>query len=69
MQSGDRKCGQLITRASPIHPPLFFLSALLLGALIDDRVLRLVIFHHGHWRWLGLPGLFCGISPGGDLCA
>ncbi|HJT44788.1 MAG TPA: isoprenylcysteine carboxylmethyltransferase family protein [Chthoniobacterales bacterium] len=37
----------------PVHPPLFFLSALLLGALIDDRVYPLMIFHNPTGRWIG----------------
>lgn len=36
----------------PVHPPLFFLSALLLGALIDDRVHRLLIFQTEATRWI-----------------
>lgn len=46
----------------PIHPPLFFLSALLLGALIDDRVHRLLIFQNDKWRWIGLVVALFGIA-------
>lgn len=45
-----------------VHPPLFFLSALLLGVVIDDRVHRLVIFHHTHWRGLGLIAVLLGVA-------
>ena len=45
-----------------VHPPLFFLSALLLGVVIDDRVARLVIFHHDNWRWLGVVALVPGVA-------
>ena len=37
----------------PVHPPLWFLSALLLGALLDDRVYRLLIFTNNTGRWIG----------------
>ena len=46
----------------PLHPPLFFLSALLLGALFDDRLHRLVIFHSVDWRWLGVIPFLLGIA-------
>jgi protein-S-isoprenylcysteine O-methyltransferase Ste14 len=46
----------------PIHPPLFFLSALLLGALIDDRVRQLLIFQDNRWRWLGVVVAVIGIA-------
>ena len=45
-----------------VHPPLFFLSALLLGALIDDRVWPLPIFGHDYWRWLGLIPALLGFA-------
>ncbi len=43
MQMATNKMDTADHPGVPIHPPLFFLSALLLGALIDDRVRRLVI--------------------------
>jgi protein-S-isoprenylcysteine O-methyltransferase Ste14 len=46
----------------PVHPPLFFLSALLLGALIDDRAYRFVIFADDRWRWLGIAVVLIGIA-------
>ena len=46
----------------PVHPPLFFLSALLLGALIDGRVHRLVVFRQDDWRWLGVIPCVLGIA-------
>lgn len=46
----------------PVHPPLFFFSALLLGALIDDRLWRLVIFSNHDWRWLGMIPLLLGLT-------
>lgn len=45
-----------------VHPPLFFLSALLLGALIDDRGWRLLIFRETDWRWLGVVPLLLGVA-------
>ena len=36
-----------------VPPPLFFLSAFLLGVVIDDRVQQLPIFAVDKWRWLG----------------
>jgi protein-S-isoprenylcysteine O-methyltransferase Ste14 len=45
-----------------VHPPLFFLCALLLGVVIDDRVRRLPIFHSDQWRWLGGIALLCGVA-------
>lgn len=45
-----------------VHPPLFFLCALLLGIVIDDRVRRLMIFHDDQWRWLGAIGVALGIA-------
>jgi protein-S-isoprenylcysteine O-methyltransferase Ste14 len=36
-----------------VHPPLFFLSAFLLGVVIDDRVQRPPIYPVEQWRWLG----------------
>lgn len=36
-----------------VHPPLFFLSAFLLGVVINDRVRRLPIFEVDKWPWLG----------------
>jgi protein-S-isoprenylcysteine O-methyltransferase Ste14 len=46
----------------PVHPPLFFLSGLLLGALIDDRVHRLLIFQNDRWKWLGIAVAVIGIA-------
>jgi protein-S-isoprenylcysteine O-methyltransferase Ste14 len=46
----------------PIHPPLFFLSALLLGALIDDRVRPLPVFATDHCRWIGILVALAGIA-------
>jgi protein-S-isoprenylcysteine O-methyltransferase Ste14 len=46
----------------PVHPPLWFLSALLLGALIDDRVYRLLIFQDNRWRWIGAAMAVIGIA-------
>lgn len=46
----------------PVHPPLFFLSALLLGALIDDRVHRLLVFENARLRWVGIIGLVLGVT-------
>lgn len=46
----------------PVHPPLWFLSALLLGALIDDRVYRLLIFQNDKWRWIGVVVAVLGIA-------
>jgi len=46
----------------PVHPPLWFLSALLLGALLDDRVHRLLIFHTDPWRWIGAGVAALGIA-------
>jgi protein-S-isoprenylcysteine O-methyltransferase Ste14 len=46
----------------PVHPPLFFLSALLLGAVIDDRAYRFVIFGDDRWRWLGIAVVLIGIA-------
>lgn len=46
----------------PVHPPLWFLSALLLGALIDDRVYRLLIFQNDKWRWVGVVVAVLGIA-------
>ena len=46
----------------PVHPPLWFLSALLLGALIDDRVYRLLIFENAKWRWVGAVVTMLGIT-------
>lgn len=37
----------------PVHPPLFFLSALLLGVVINDRIRSSPIFHDNHWSWPG----------------
>jgi protein-S-isoprenylcysteine O-methyltransferase Ste14 len=45
-----------------VHPPLFFLSALLLGIVIDDRARRFVIFYNGQWRWLGAIPLLLGVT-------
>ena len=45
-----------------VHPPLFFLCALLLGALIDDRLLRLTIFSNHDWEWLGMIPLLLGLT-------
>ncbi len=36
-----------------VHPPLFFLSAFLLGVVIDDRLQRLPIYAVEQGRWLG----------------
>ena len=46
----------------PIHPPLFFLSALLLGVVIDDRVRSFPVFLNDRWRWLGLIPLVIGFG-------
>lgn len=46
----------------PIHPPLFFLSALLLGVVIDDRIRSLPVFAKDEWRWIGLVGLVVGAA-------
>jgi protein-S-isoprenylcysteine O-methyltransferase Ste14 len=46
----------------PIHPPLFFLSALLLGVVIDDRLRPLPIFPHDRWRLFGLVAVVAGIG-------
>jgi protein-S-isoprenylcysteine O-methyltransferase Ste14 len=46
----------------PIHPPLFFLSALLLGVVMDDRIRPLPVFAHDRWRWLGLIAAVVGIA-------
>src|SRR4051812_9393381 len=46
----------------PIHPPLFFLSALLLGVVIDDRLRPLPIFGHDRWRLFGLVAVVAGIG-------
>jgi protein-S-isoprenylcysteine O-methyltransferase Ste14 len=45
-----------------VHPPLFFLSALLLGVVIDDRARRFVIFYNDQWRWLGPIALLVGVA-------
>ena len=45
-----------------VHPPLFFLSALLLGVVLDDRVRRFVIFDSHDWRWLGVILLLLGVG-------
>ena len=45
-----------------VHPPLFFLSALLLGVVIDDRLRPLPVFHIDKWRWLGVIALLLGIG-------
>jgi protein-S-isoprenylcysteine O-methyltransferase Ste14 len=44
----------------PIHPPLFFFSALLLGVVLDDRVHALPVFGGGSWRWSGLAPVLIG---------
>ncbi len=55
--------GETVDHAGvPVHPPLFFASVLLLGALIDDRLWRLVIFSHHDWRWLGMIPLLPGLT-------
>jgi protein-S-isoprenylcysteine O-methyltransferase Ste14 len=46
----------------PIHPPLFFLSALLLGVVIDDRLRSLPVFDNDHLRWLGVIPLVLGTA-------
>ena len=46
----------------PIHPPLFFLSALLLGTLLNDRVHPLPVFKHDQWRWVGILGVLLGVA-------
>src|SRR5437870_781914 len=47
----------------PVHPPLFFLSALLLGALIDDRVQAWPVFAAGRVRWIsGVAIALAGIA-------
>ena len=46
----------------PIHPPLFFLSALLLGVVLDDRIHALPVFAKDHWRWIGLLGIAAGAA-------
>ncbi|MGI8480757.1 MAG: methyltransferase family protein, partial [Chthoniobacterales bacterium] len=46
----------------PIHPPLFFLSALLLGVVIDDRIRTLAIFTDDRSRWFGLIAVAIGIA-------
>ncbi len=46
----------------PVHPPLWFLSALLLGALLDDRVYRLLIFTNNTGRWIGVVVAIIGIA-------
>jgi protein-S-isoprenylcysteine O-methyltransferase Ste14 len=45
-----------------VHPPLFFLSALLLGVVIDDRVRRLSVFAVDHWRWMGAFVVAAGVA-------
>jgi len=45
-----------------VHTPLFFLCALLLGVVLNDRVRPLAIFADDHLRLLGLIGLFLGIG-------
>jgi protein-S-isoprenylcysteine O-methyltransferase Ste14 len=46
----------------PIHPPLFFLSALLLGVVLDDRVRSLPVFANHHLRWAGVIPLVLGMA-------
>jgi protein-S-isoprenylcysteine O-methyltransferase Ste14 len=45
-----------------VHPPLFFLSALLLGVVIDDRLRPLPVFGLDKWRWIGALIAIAGLS-------
>ena len=46
----------------PIHPPLFFLSALLLGVVLDDRIRALPVVATDKWRLIGLLGIVVGAA-------
>ena len=41
---------------------MFFLSALLLGVVINDRAFSLIIFTDSRWRWIGAAVAIAGIA-------